>query len=365
MEGRNGSDTYVVDYGYGAFNKINNLAKDEKDDHILLCILYEDLEIGVVGNDLIIISSSHREHVTVRILNFLLGIRYQHLIATTYDGITMKLEPIFLYKTVLIVDKSYSSYSVTVDKTRPELMTARNIKGSMLEKNYLEGGEGTLYIAGGEKNDTLHGGVLVNTIDGLGGSDIIYGRDGNDVLIVGPDDDRLYGGQGHDTIFGGDGGDLIDGRTGINTIVFKGDGFSKIGVFVDLRIGKGLDADAEGDSYIDIQNIFGSECNDILHGNENDNVIYGFQGNDYIHPYGSNDILTGGEGADVYNCSGATGTKEIWLDGDMEFPDLIVLDKMKINDTCFFLIEHDLFITDISHRAAHKCKGIKYFLFWL
>ncbi|KAL3848450.1 hypothetical protein ACJMK2_019307 [Sinanodonta woodiana] len=299
MEGRNGSDTYVVDYGYGAFNESNNFAKDEQDDHILLGILYADLKIGIVDNDLIIISWSHREYVSVRILDFLLGKRYQHLIATTSDGITLKLEPRFPYKTVLIVDKSYSSYSVT--------------------EKYLEGGECTLDIAGGEKNDILHGGVLGNTVDGLGGSDLIYGHDGNDVLIGGPGDDRLYGGNGHDTIFGGDGGDLIDGGTGINTIVFKGDGFNQMGVFVDLRTGKGSDADADGDSYIDIQNIFGSEYNDILHGNDEDNVINGFQGKDYIHPYGSNDILTGGEGIDVYNCSDATGRKERCLDGVWNF----------------------------------------------
>ncbi|KAL3847756.1 hypothetical protein ACJMK2_018650 [Sinanodonta woodiana] len=354
MVGQNGSDTYVVDYGYGAFNEIINFAHDEKDDHILLGILYDDLEIGVVGNDLIILSSSHREFVTVRIIDFLLGTRYQHLITTTSDGITMKLDPRFPYKTVLIVDKSYSSYSVTVDKAHPELLSARKIRGSMLEENYLEGGEGTLDIVGGEKNDTLHGGVLGNTIDGLGGSDMIYGHDGNDVLIGGPGDDRLYGGKGDDTIFGGDGGDLIDGGTGINTIVFKGDGYNQIGVFVDIRTGKGADSDADGDTYIDIHNIFGSEYNDILHGNDNDNVISGFQGNDYIHPYGSNDILTGGQGVDVYNCSDATGTKEIWLDGDLEFPDLIVLDHMKINDTCFYLIENDLFITENSYSDADQ-----------
>ncbi|KAL3848452.1 hypothetical protein ACJMK2_019309 [Sinanodonta woodiana] len=354
MEGRNGSDTYVVDYGYGAFNEINNFAKDEQDDHILLGILYADLEIGRVGNDLIIISGSHREYVSARILDFLLGKRYQHLIATTSDGITLKLEPRFPYKTVLIVDKSYSSYSVTVDKTHPELMAARKIRGSMLEENYIEGGDDTLDIAGGEKNDILHGGVLGNTIDGLGGSDLIYGHDGNDVLIGGPGDDRLYGGNGHDTIFGGDGGDLIDGGTGIDTIVFKGDGFNQMGVFVDLRTGKGSGADADGDSYIDIQNIFGSEYNDILHGNDEDNVINGFQGNDYIHPYGSNDILTGGEGADLYNCSDATGRKEIWLDGDMDVLDLIVLDQMEIIDNCFFLIGNDLFITDNSYGGADK-----------
>ncbi|KAL3847765.1 hypothetical protein ACJMK2_018659 [Sinanodonta woodiana] len=333
MEGQNGSDTYVVDYGYGAFNEINNFAMDEKDDHILLGILYDDIKIGVVGNDLIIISSSHREHVTVRIIDFLLGARYQHLIATTSDGITMKLEPLFPYKTVLIVDKSYSSYPVVVDKTYPELMAARKIKGLMLEGNYIEGGDDTLYIAGG------------NTLDGLGGSDIIYGRDENDVLTGGPGDDRLYGGKGHDTIYGGNGGDSIDGGSGINTIVFKGDGFNHIGVFVNLLTGNGSDADADGDTYTDIQNISGSEYNDILHRNDEDNVINGFQGNDYISSISESDI---------YNCSDATGRKEIWLDGNFNLPDLIVLGEIQMNNICYFFIENDLFITDTSLSAADK-----------
>ncbi|KAL3847991.1 hypothetical protein ACJMK2_018878 [Sinanodonta woodiana] len=219
---------------------------------------------------------------------------------------------------------------------RIKLIPVRKIRGSMLEENYIEGGEGILYIAGGEKNDTLHGGVLGNTLDGLGGSDIIYGHDGNDILIGGPGGDWLYGGNGDDTIFGGDGGDSIDGGSGINTIVFKGDGFNQIGVFVDLLSGNGSDADADGDTYTDIQNIYGSEYNDLLHGNHGDNVIKGFQGNDYIHPYGSNDILSGGHGADVYNCNDATGRKEIWLDDDLNFPDFIVLDQIQMNHTCFF-----------------------------
>ncbi|KAK3584754.1 hypothetical protein CHS0354_002274 [Potamilus streckersoni] len=355
MAGLNGSDTYVVEYGYGAFNEISNFAKDEQLDHILLGILYHDLEIEVVDKDMIITSSSHREYISVRILGFLSGNLYQHLIATTSDGITLKLEPLFPHKTVLIVDKSFSSYKVTVDNSHPKLMTARKIKGSMLEKNYIEGGKDTFYIAGGVKDDTLHGGVLGNTLDGLGGSDRIYGHDGNDVLIGGPGDDWLYGGEGHDTIFGGDGGDLIDGGgTGFNTIVFKGDGFNQMGVFVDLSTGKGSGADADGDTYIGIQNIFGSEYNDILYGNDKDNVIKGFQGNDYIHPYGSNDILTGGHGVDVYNCSDATGRKEIWLDGDLDSPDLIMLDQMKISNICLFVIENDLFITDNSSGATDQ-----------
>ncbi|KAL3880793.1 hypothetical protein ACJMK2_033004 [Sinanodonta woodiana] len=351
MAGGNGSDTYVVEYGYGSFNEISNFAKDEKLDHMLLGILYYDVEISVIADDMIITSSSHPESVGVRLLNFMSGDIYQHLIATTSDGITMKIEPAFPHKIVLVVDKSYSSYSVRINNnTHPDLMTAKRITGSMLEKNYIEGGDATVYISGGEQNDTLHGGISGENINGLEGSDCIYGHNGNDILIGGPGDDLLKGGEGDDTLYGGDGADSIHGGTGSNTVVFKGDGLNQAGVYVNLQTGQGEKADAEGDTYEDIQNIYGSEYNDILHGNDQDNIINGFQGTDYIHPYGSNDMLIGGPGNDVYNCSDATGRKEIWLDGDLNYIDLIIVDKNTMNDICYFVIEDNLVITQTTSR---------------
>jgi Ca2+-binding RTX toxin-like protein len=77
-------------------------------------------------------------------------------------------------------------------------------------------------------------------------------------------------------------------------------------------------ADGDGhDTFVNIQNISGSQFDDSLTGNGNDNVFDGREGNDTINSAGGNDTLIGGEGNDSLN--GGTGIDTArYQDGDGE-----------------------------------------------
>ena len=57
---------------------------------------------------------------------------------------------------------------------------------------------------------------------------------------------------------------------------------------------------------VSIENVFGTNFNDILTGNGADNVFSGLAGNDQLTGGGGNDTLNGGSGNDVLN--GGTGS---------------------------------------------------------
>ena len=97
----------------------------------------------------------------------------------------------------------------------------------------------------------------------------------------GEGDDSLYGGEGNDYFYGGNGRDLLDGGGAADTIAFKGDGFEKTAVHIDLSIGFGKGADAEGDMYNNIEHVYGSIYDDFLSGSDSNNNFYGRYG-DYL-----------------------------------------------------------------------------------
>lgn len=55
---------------------------------------------------------------------------------------------------------------------------------------------------------------------------------------------------------------------------------------VDLRIGFGKGADAEGDTYKRIENVYGTIHNDVLIGADSDNNLFGLEGDDSLAPHG-------------------------------------------------------------------------------
>ena len=63
---------------------------------------------------------------------------------------------------------------------------------------------------------------------------------------------------------------------------------------------------ATRDTFIDIENIIGSEFNDNLTGDDNANSLTGKDGNDTINAAGGNDFIVGGTGAD--NLTGGAGS---------------------------------------------------------
>ncbi len=169
-------------------------------------------------------------------------------------------------------------------------------------------------VSGSESNDTLSGDT---------GGNRLYGDAGNDTLSGGAGADFLYGDKayvgatgvgngnggpsgavdadsaGDDTLTGGAGNDTLDGGGGIDTAVYSD---ATSGVNVSLLI-EGIQNVGGGDGkdiLANIENLIGSNFDDLLSGNGSDNVITGLDGNDRITGAKGADTLTGGNGSDTF-----------------------------------------------------------------
>ncbi len=134
------------------------------------------------------------------------------------------------------------------------------------------------------------------------GSDLNAG-DGNDLLWGGAQADTLLGGSGDDLLWGGEGADILDGGTSdlddeSNYDVARYD-FASTGVLARLDGGAGS-GEAAGDTFINIDGLYGSAFGDVLVGNDFNNVLLGLDGDDALYGLGGNDYMIGGLGNDMF-----------------------------------------------------------------
>ena len=151
-------------------------------------------------------------------------------------------------------------------------------------------------LVGSSKDDQLTGSVLANVLNGGAGNDMLQGFAGDDTLVGGAGNDRLYGGAGADVLSGGDGVDTADYR------------YALAGVTVSLVSNTGTGDDAQGDTLSGIENLSGSNFDDVLTGdagnnrlvgNEGSDKLYGGAGNDMFDTGGGYDFVDGGSGVDT------------------------------------------------------------------
>ena len=133
-------------------------------------------------------------------------------------------------------------------------------------------------------------------------------------LIVGlsrdPTGNIVNAGDGDDTIHGAAGADIIDGGSGTrDRVVYD---LSNDAVSVNLATGQGDMGFARGDTYTNIEDVFGSDYDDTLIGDANNNVLSGGRGNDTLQGGNGNDTLVGGGGAD--SLFGGAGNDLLRLD---------------------------------------------------
>ncbi len=161
------------------------------------------------------------------------------------------------------------------------------------QENALFGNTGDDLIFGGDGDDSLRGD---------GGNDTLYGGKGNDTIRasrpgVGQDDDNttnfLYGESGDDSLISASGRDILDGGVGIDTVTYA-DGPFGVGIIVNLETGIGQGGFAEGDTYVNIENVTATYGNDVITGNSLDNRIFGIGGRDILYGRAGNDSLVGG-----------------------------------------------------------------------
>ena len=143
--------------------------------------------------------------------------------------------------------------------------------------------------------------VQIENVEGSHFADSIKGDSSGNILSGLGGDDTLDGYVGNDTLDGGAGADVLDGGAGVDTASYQS---AASGVAASLATG-GTGGDAAGDTYINIQNLQGSEHGDHLQGDGGSNSIAGGGGNDYLIASGGSDDFDGGDGFDIVDYSSA------------------------------------------------------------
>ncbi len=341
MEGGNGTDVYVLGHNYGMYNIINNFAEDNQTDHLRFGVIYHDIVVQRDGLDVNIRSKSQNDSVEGVIVNYFADSVFQHLVVETADHFMFRFTEEYPYIEVIMVDLSTSKFSQVVSPhENTSFKDAIIVIGSKTAENRIEGGLYSKQIIGGNQSDTILGGPGDEDIVGFKGADFIRGGEGNDRIYGGDDDDILYGDEGDDSFFAGVGSDKIYGGNGSDFIVFSGVHYS--GVSANLQVNIGMYSDAENDTYHSIESILASEFEDLLIGNNDNNILRSYDGDDTIYSYAGFDLLHGGTGSDLYMLDEASGPKVINNFATDEALDMVSLKNYSSSSVCYFYLEEDL-----------------------
>jgi Ca2+-binding RTX toxin-like protein len=176
-----------------------------------------------------------------------------------------------------------ASYLDSYQWVEVDLMSGRGWSGSAQGDTLI----GIENVYGSVYGDRLSGDNNANTLSGMDGGDRLLGMGGADIL---------QGGSGIDELTGGAGADVLDGGDGSDWAWYQE---SPAGITVSLIANMGLGGDAEGDTFISIENMFGSAFSDALAGDDGANYLGGLGGGDVLWGLGGADQLAGGLGQDT------------------------------------------------------------------
>ena len=171
----------------------------------------------------------------------------------------------------------------------------------------IEGGAGNDVLSGGTGKDILEGGDGNDTLDGGPGIDYLYGDNGDDSLTGGEGRDYLYGRQGDDSYYftpsSTQVADLVyeSPNQGIDSLYFSALP-SSTPVTVDLSIAgtfaSYVNQTVFSNQSASLENVTGSNGNDLITGNSSDNQLNGLGGRDTLSGGDGNDVIDGGSGID-------------------------------------------------------------------
>ena len=220
----------------------------------------------------------------------------------------------------------------TGDAAGDQLFSIEGLIGSNFN-DILGGDAGANLLAGGAGDDVLYGNGGGDTFFGNDGFDLvsyatatsgiylfysdlgnatgdaqgdrefssiegIIGTNFNDIIGGGNFGDTLAGGGGDDVLYGQGGGDTFFGNDGFDTVSYALAGGGVYLFYSDLGNATG---DAAGDrEFSSIEQIVGSNFNDIIGTGDFADTIRAGGGDDLLFGQGGNDLLYGGAGADRF-----------------------------------------------------------------
>ncbi len=306
LSGGGGKDNYVL-AAQGRY-EIQNHDESKAMDTVQLDLNFNHIQGLRNQNDLELTSSFG---FSLTIAGYFTSDAFRHLSFVTRDGIQFEIsgpdleveDRTLVFKTIRGMDLSNATEDVTVDLGRVGTFTharmgVTGFTGSKTFANQVTGGPlGTQVTTGGARDTitTQDGNDLIRS---GGGDDRVTAGGGKDILFAGDGNDSLDGGAGDDVIVGNAGSDTINGGEGSDTLAFVGDALTQTGVNVNLALGRGEDADAQGDRYTNVENITATPFDDTLEGDEGINVLQAGDGDDALLGNGGTDILAPGAGTD-------------------------------------------------------------------
>lgn len=142
---------------------------------------------------------------------------------------------------------------------------------------------------------------IENLTGSIAGNDDLFGDIGENVLSGLAGDDHLKGRAGDDVLIGGAGADILSGGSHTDTASYE---TSIEGVRAYLLEAEKNTGDAKGDSYFSIENLTGSDRNDVFYANNESNTVSGGFGADRLYGRRGDDHLFGEEGDDIIHGDG-------------------------------------------------------------
>lgn len=206
----------------------------------------------------------------------------------------------------------------------------RGGKQNSYRSEWARGGRGNDKISGGPGADhQLFGGPGRDVLIGGAGPDTLFGEAGRDRPLGGPGADHLNGGNDNDVLRGGGGDDFLEGDSGNDRIIGgahrRGDAVSYVYRYQDrksaltsatspaeVNLAEGTATGDGTDALRGIENIIGTEHDDVLIGDDGPNLIQASGGDDSISAGAGDDCVEpsrgmnavdGGAGFDSFSVS--------------------------------------------------------------
>ncbi|OHU86659.1 hypothetical protein BET10_18530 [Pseudoalteromonas amylolytica] len=344
LDGGQGNDQYHFELGFGLDVIVEN-ASDKGINEIVFGqgIRAQDIKLVRTGYDVRLIINEGVDEIRI-IGQFNENSTIQQFTFTDSDSadMTWSVQQL-LEKLTVATQESDTLWGSHDSDTLDGLEGNDFLKGQQgddllsggLGDDTVEGDEGSDQLFGDEGHDILKGGLGDDQLAGGSGNDKLSGGLGDDVLIGGLGDDHLFGGYGNDTyLISADGSrDVIESTNNANSLerILFAQGINKEEVNYQ-RTGNSLLITIDSNNLntqVIVQNAFigsqfgldhlafhdgstvafshvitqlkdwaGSDGDDDIYGDEQDNIFNAGKGHDRVYGRAGNDLILGGDGVD-------------------------------------------------------------------